>query len=475
MDNCRNDVFRSPPRSAAGRRARRGLAVALLCGVMSGCAALTNPVAVGIPVRDVPPELLGEPQAGEHPTPLYLLRRPSSDAYRLAPGDVVGVWIEGLLGPKMVTQYPPIHIPQRALPPERGELPLSLGIPFPVREDGTLLLPLVQPVPVQGMTVPEAQEAIRKAYTVTQQILQPDEGSRILASLIQPRRTRVQVFRHDILLNAFNATLNNNYVVTDVGILGGGTQLVGGSNTGAGYLADLPADDNDVLTALAMTGGFPGTNAAREVLIYRAYSKGDPDREALRRQFEAVRPGCAPPGGGQIVRIPLRLRPGEEPAFRPEDVVLHTGDMVFVEARPVCTFYTAGLIPPGEYVLPRDYDLDVVKAVARVRGPLVNGAFAQSNLNGNIIPRGIGSPSPSLLSVLRQTPDGGQVTIRVNLNRALRDPRESLLVRPGDVLVLQETPGQALVRYFTQTFNFTLISRIIQTDRTTGTTTLSVP
>jgi hypothetical protein len=473
MDNCRNDACR-PPRLATGRRALRHLAVALLCGALAGCAALTNPVADGIPVRHVPPELLGESRAGEHLTPLNLLRRQTPDAYRLAPGDVVGVWIEGLISPKMINQPPPIHLPQRALPPERGELPPSLGIPFPVRDDGTLLLPLVEPVPVQGMTIPEAQEAVRKAYTVTKQILQPDEQWRIIVSLVQPRRVRVLVFRHDILLNAFNATLNNNYVVTDIGVLGGGTQLVGGSNTGAGYVADLPADSNDVLTALAMTGGFPGTNAAREVVIYRAYFKGDPDPAALQRLPEVVRPGC-PPSGGQVVRIPLRLRPGEEPAFRPEDVLLHPGDLVYVESRPVCTFYTAGLLPPGEYALPRDYDLDVVKAIARVRGPLVNGAFAQSNLSGTIIQRGIGNPSPSLLVVLRETPGGGQIPIRVDLNRALRDPRERILVQPGDVLVLQETPGQALVRYFTQNFNFNLISRVIQTDRTTGTINLSVP
>src|SRR5206468_539438 len=144
------------------------------------------------------------------------------------------------------------------------------------REDGTVLPPLVEPVPVQGMAVAQAQEAIRRAYTVTKKILQPDEGGRVVVSLVQPRRIRVLVFRHDILLNAFNANQNNNYVVTDVGILGGGTQVVGRSNTGAGYAVDLPANENNLLTALAMTGGFPGTNASREAVIYRAGFEGAP-------------------------------------------------------------------------------------------------------------------------------------------------------------------------------------------------------
>jgi hypothetical protein len=44
-------------------------------------------------------------------------------------------------------------------------------------------------------------------------------------------------------------------------------------------------------------------------------------------------------------------------------------------------------------------------------------------------------------------PDGRQVNIRVDLDRALVDPRENILVQAGDLLVLQETPEQALARY----------------------------
>ena len=108
-------------------------------------------------------------------------------------------------------------------------------------------------------------------------------------------------------------------------------------------------------------------------------------------------------------------------------------------------------------MLPRDCDLDVIAAVAQVRGPLVNGGFAVSNLSGALIAPGMGGPSPSLLSVVRRTPHG-DVTIAVDLNRALRDSRERILVRPGDVLILQEQPCEALARYTTQTLlNFNLV------------------
>ena len=40
-------------------------AALLLCGVSGGCASLTNPVAEGLPVRRLPPELLGVRPTGK--------------------------------------------------------------------------------------------------------------------------------------------------------------------------------------------------------------------------------------------------------------------------------------------------------------------------------------------------------------------------------------------------------------------------
>src|SRR5207237_8516230 len=140
-----------------------------------------------------------------------------------------------------------------------------------------------------------------------------------------------------------------------------------------------------------------------------------------------------------ITRVPIRVHPGEIPEIPPQDILLHSGDAVFVEARQVGTFYTGGLLPPGEFLLPHDYDIDVIEAVARVRGPMLNGEFGGSNLSGTLVVAGIGSPSPSLLVVLRRTPDGGQIPIRVDLNLAFQDERDRILLPHGDVLVLHKT------------------------------------
>ena len=74
--------------------------------------------------------------------------------------------------------------------------------------------------------------------------------------------------------------------------------------------------------------------------------------------------------------------------------------VVFIEARDNDVFYTGGLLPAAENVLPRDYDLDVIEAITRIRGPLVNGAFNVSNLSGAILAPDIGNPSPRLLRTL---------------------------------------------------------------------------
>src|SRR5437899_2275799 len=87
----------------------------IVCGLLNGCAALTNPVANGVPVRRLPLELLGEPKEGLQSLPLTLLRQKPPELYRLGPDDLLGVWIEGVLGERGAA--PPISFPEsRALP-----------------------------------------------------------------------------------------------------------------------------------------------------------------------------------------------------------------------------------------------------------------------------------------------------------------------------------------------------------------------
>jgi protein involved in polysaccharide export with SLBB domain len=435
------------------------VACSLLSAALGGCAALTNPVADGVPVRLLAPELLARSKNDEHTIALNLLRQPPSPTYRLAPGDVLGMFIEGVLGdpnqPVPLHTTPPVQIQnQRRLPP-------AVGFPVPVEDNGTIVLPQVGPVRVQGLSLSEAREAVRRLY-LDKEILKPNKD-RVLVTLLQPRQYHVLVLRQEAA----------TFAASPEGV-------ISASKRGTGFLVDLPAYENDVLHALAQTGGLPGLDACNAIVIHRDCFKNPADRAVLVQQIETLAPGCRPvPATGwdsQTVRIPLRLPHGEKLPIPWEDVILRTGDVVFLESREREVFYTGGLLPPGEYILPRDRDLDVLEAVSRVKGPLFNGAFAVSNLSGALISPGIGNPSPSLLVVVRRTPHGGTVPIVVDLRQAMCDPRERILVQAGDVLLLQEKPGEALARYFTQTFfNFNMVWEVFHSRFASGVVDVSAP
>ena len=141
--------------SAIGLRQQRALLIfaALLSPVaLTGCAAFSNPVANGLPVHRLPPELRGESRGDRKTIPLSYLRQRPPVSYKLGPGDVLAIWIEGVLGER--TQIPPTHYT------ELGNLPPATGFPTPVLENGTLNLPLVEPIQVQNLTIEEAQAKV---------------------------------------------------------------------------------------------------------------------------------------------------------------------------------------------------------------------------------------------------------------------------------------------------------------------------
>ena len=84
-----------------------------------------------------------------------------------------------------------------------------------------------------------------------------------------------------------------------------------------------------------------------------------------------------------------------------------------------------------------------------------------NNLTGEIQPTGLGTPNPSRLSIIRRTKDYGQLVIVVDLNKAFRDKRENILIQPGDVLILQQTPAEALHSTSRQTIRFNYLATLV--------------
>ncbi len=437
--------------STTSRRYYGPLACLAISLLMTGCAAISNPVANGVPVRILPDELLAETKENYGPVPLTLLRQRRPENYKLGPRDTLGIYIEGILGNEETP--PPVNIPSSP------DMPPSIGYPFPVRQDGTISLPYIGAIKVEGLHIEEAEEKVVDAYR-EKDILRV-EDKRILVTLLRPRHIRVLVLREDsrqAQLSLQSSSLRG---------LGTSNTTLGGGRQAEGQILELPAYENDVLNALAKTGGLPGLESTQEVIIQRGFwdTQGDPSGDHRDYPSEAdVLAGST--NKKRVVRIPLRTRPGEPLKFGPQDVILNHGDILVVRGRDPEFFYTGGILQSGEHALPNDYDLTVIEAMLKSRGPLDNGGINSGNFNGALVGAGVGSPSPSLLTVLRKTPHGGQVAIRVDLNEAMRDPRENILIQAEDILVLQETPNEAATRYISQVLRFNFFNSFTRSNGT---------
>jgi hypothetical protein len=230
----------------------------LLLTTVAGCAAF-HPVP-GIPASYLPEEFAGPSRSGKKTIHLGLLVQRQPDQYRVAAGDILSVYVPGVIGTLRfddtgaeVGENPPINLPQSP------DDPPTIGYPVAIRDDGTVSLPLVQPIRVQGLTLGEVEESLRRAYTEQADILNP-ELDRVLVSLARRREYRVLVVRQE--------TSNDISLGTQPGAVN-----IGKSKRGTASIVRLPAYENDVLHALARAqagaDGLPGLDAENTIYIIR--------------------------------------------------------------------------------------------------------------------------------------------------------------------------------------------------------------
>lgn len=408
----------------------------------SGCTALISPIQT-IPASRVPPELLAVPTANDRVIEFPRLRQVEPEEYILDTDDVLGIFVEGLFAgddPSAPTQ-PPVTFPEPG-----SDLAPAIGLPYPVREDGTVTLPYLGAVSVRGLTLEQAEDLIGRMYAEKELFT----GSAPIVTLMKKRTYKVFVIRQDNQFgqqNAAAAQLTRQAVSAR------------SDYSSRGFILQLPAYRNDLLNALTETGGMPGVNAKSEVKILRGGQSNFKEREQQLREFyqqygTSNIGGMLPdlPEDENVLSIPLRLKPGEFPKFTEDDIIMRDGDVVLVETRDSEVYYTGGLLNPGEFLLPRDKDTDVLNAVALAGtsvGAISNrsgGGFA-AGLGG-----GIGSVPPTQLIVLRPLPGNRQIAIEVDLTRAVNDPRERLLVKAGDTLILRHKPREELLNFSLGTF-----------------------
>ncbi len=272
-------------------------------------------VADDRPGNRVPSELPARGAEGLRDIPLLLLRRYPIKIYRVAAGDTLGIVVDDVLGDSSKL----IHVGQG----ENADNPPSLGCPIPVRDDGTISMPQVPPIMVDGMSLSEVEDVLRQVYTVKWPIVRPDKFSAVV-TLWRKRTYGVTVIRQD---SSGSRTLSNGSMV-------GSSSLTIGAKHGTGQVLQLPQGENDVLTALAKTGGMPGIDAMNEVVIQRWRTEGISSPDAQGAGAKKLGPGNSSVRPvKQIIRIPLELRPGEPFPFTEKDIILENGDIVFVAAR----------------------------------------------------------------------------------------------------------------------------------------------
>ncbi len=436
--------------TVSDRRRRRAMALAatLATVVLGGCTTLTQPIS-GVPANRLPPQFFAPPKNNLVPVDISLLSSEPPREYQIDKGDILGVYVEGVLPfnpPNVTPEPPPVNFPDA-----NSSLPPSIGFPIAVQEDGTLSLPLIEPVEVRGLTLDQVREKVRDAY-IESDILRP-EKARPIVSLIKERTYNVIVVRED------GGSDGQGPAAALRGTSGGAIRGTS-DQSGTGSLVKLPAYQNDILHALVETGGLPGINAKNEVKVLRASLADQRKRAEFLTQFYAQQQAamldpcsCPPelPEDPSILRIPLRLPPGVVPQLKPADVILEDGDIVYIETRETEVFYTGGLLPGGEFQLPRDYDLDVLGAIS-IAGGSIGAGTARAGGQGSFGPQQFSQLPPGKIYILRKTRCNGQVAIEVSLSGAINDPRQRPLIQPGDIVILRYSCAEESLNLGLSTF-----------------------
>lgn len=421
--------------------------------MLTGCTVLTRPID-GVPAKRLPPQFFEGDRSNLIHIDISLLSQEEPRDYLLAAGDVLGVMVDQILPfskPDEVPQLPPVHFPE-----PQSTLPPSTGFPLTILEDGTISLPLLKPIEIEGLTVDQARDKIRQSY-IDAEILKEEQEVSVVVTLIRKRQIVVTVVRQDLAGVLGGGMQGNQFAAMQLGNRPTGT--LGVDYGATGRVLKLDAYENDILHALMQTGGLPGVSAKNEVKVIRNNSKDKQARLQFMKQYSdmvaqyANDPcNCPPPmpDDPTVVRIPLRFKPGQMPSISPEDAILEDGDVVLIETRDTEFFFTGGLLPGAQIPLPRDYDLDALGAMA-LAGYSLDRAAGQQGLLGSVgfsqvVP-------PGRLFILRPSSCGkDQIAIEVDLAKAINDPRQRPIIKAGDTLILQYKPCEEAINFGVGTF-----------------------
>jgi hypothetical protein len=210
--------------------------------------------------------------------------------------------------------------------------------------------------------------------------------------------------------------------------------------------------------ALSETGGLPGVDAKCQVKILRSGMKNREIQSLLPRASDdpAARSQLLA-SSANVIRIPLRVSPNDPVVtFSPEDIILQNGDILFVESRDSEVFYTGGLLQGHQFPIPRDYDLDVLGAIAMAGGSISASAGGGQTSNNRGGGGGVGSIFPPTRITVVRTVGKHMVPIKINLKTAMTNPAERILIQPNDLILLEYTDFEVVLNVLLSTLNLNL-------------------
>ncbi|MBC8353563.1 MAG: polysaccharide biosynthesis/export family protein [Planctomycetes bacterium] len=370
---------------------------AILCCV-AGCYAPL--VSRGIPATTLPEEFRTPYRTGGSPLNLSTLTMTPQRDYLLGPNDILEVTVPGLYE-------------QAEIRPIRSQ----------VMADGTINLPLISSVAVQGYNLVQAQRTIEDAYG-SGFIVEP----RVSVALAEKSTTSVLVLGQVKEPGTYELPKYENDVGHALGAAFGLTEDAGDyieihRQLRAEHAAITPQHVHGRRSSATL----PPHKFRRLPPISRLVSQNDSRHQALPQPTPQIVQNTLP----QILRIPLRGLQGA--TLNSSDIVLGPGDVVVVPDRRHEVFYVVGALSTANtvrftvgnrerelgvgFVLPRDREIDVVTAVA---------------MAGYIDP----IYSPTTVTVHRVRAGCQPMLIRVDLIKARYDYRETILVQPGDIIYL---------------------------------------
>ena len=383
--------------------------VVILCGsLLSGCyAPLKSP---GIPATSLPDYYRAPIRTAAEPINMGLLSAPSPPHYVLGPGDILDV-----------------TIPDLYQTPDLRQSPQERPIRLQVLDDGAIHVPRLGAVPVKGLTVGQTRARLDQMLHGKGHLVNPTSS----IVLVEKATVRVVVLGEVNHPGVFELPQFENDVAHALAAAGGFNEEAGDlveihRHSVMGFGTPLAVDAPPLPKQIAHVGHSTPSP-------YNSY-RGDPGIQPASYVQSQPQPplSVGNSSAGGIVKIPLRsMTPG---LARTEDMRLYPGDVVVVRPRRHEVFYVVGKLSENQrarftlgdrereigngFLLPPDREIDVITAVA---------------MAGYIDP----IDSPTTVTVHRmgvgvQPP----MLIRVDLLKARQNPRENVLVQPGDIIYL---------------------------------------